>query len=251
MLQDKDTYSIINRNPIRKISVRLRDLLKKWKDYITAATYKNLSCSDGILPRAYGLPKIHKRDTLFRIIISSINSPLYFLASYLHKVISTSVPKSQNDAEDSFQLVKKLSGTVLNDNNILISLDIISLFTNIPIDLAIDSVANRWEVISANCNIPKEEFIKAVSFVLDSTYFVFNNIFYKQTFGTPMGSPLSLIIADLVMRDLEERALEREFECLSILDMWTTLRWRYLPRFTIQSWKHLIRFIRDFNLPWN
>jgi len=85
----------------------------------------------------------------------------------------------------------------------------ISLFTNIPIDLAIDSIANRWEVISANCNIPKEEFIKAVSFVLDSTYFVFNNIFYKQTFGTPMGSPLSLIIADLVMRDLEEKALGR------------------------------------------
>jgi len=35
MLQDKDTYSIINRNPIRKISVRLRDLLKRRKNLTT------------------------------------------------------------------------------------------------------------------------------------------------------------------------------------------------------------------------
>jgi len=101
--------------------------------------------SDGILPRAYGLPKIHKRDIPFRIIVSSINSSLYSFASYLHKVISTSVSKSQNDTGDSYQLVKKLSGNVINDNNILISLGVISLFTNIPINLAIDSVANRWK----------------------------------------------------------------------------------------------------------
>jgi len=32
MLQDKDTYSVINRNLIKKINVKLRDLLKKWKE---------------------------------------------------------------------------------------------------------------------------------------------------------------------------------------------------------------------------
>jgi len=46
-----------------------------------------------------------------------------------------------------------------------------------------------------------------ISFVLSSTYFTFNNKIYKQIFGTPMGSPLSPIIADLVMRDLEENVL--------------------------------------------
>jgi len=44
--------------------------------------------------------------------------------------------------------------------------------------------------------------------ILNSTYFRFNNQIYKQNFGALMGSPLSPIIADLVMRDLEERALE-------------------------------------------
>jgi len=43
--------------------------------------------------------------------------------------------------------------------------------------------------------------------VLNSTYFKFNETIYKQIFGTPMGSPLSPIIAEIVMRDLEELAL--------------------------------------------
>jgi len=46
-----------------------------------------------------------------------------------------------------------------------------------------------------------------IKFILSSTFFTFNNVIYKQTFGTPMGSPLSPIIADLVMQDLEEQVL--------------------------------------------
>jgi len=36
---------------------------------------------------------------------------------------------------------------------------------------------------------------------------MFNGVTYKQLFGTPMGSPLSPVIADIVMQDLEEDVL--------------------------------------------
>jgi len=85
----------------------------------------------------------------------------------------------------------------------LISLDATSLFTNIPLDLAIKSVSSRWTYIQHNTKIPKNEFISTIEFILSSTFFTFNNIIYQQTFGTPMGSPLSPIIADIVMQDLE------------------------------------------------
>lgn len=210
MLQDKDTYIKVNKNPIRKIGNELRGLLKKWRDldYISPTIFKKLSCSDGILPRAYGLPKIHKQGCPFRIIVSSIDSPLYSLASYLQQIISKNVPKPSSHIDNSFQLVEKLSGTIIDNNHVLISLDVISLFTNIPFNLAIDSILRRWSFISSDCNIPKEEFVRAVSLVLNSTFFTFDNCIYQQTFGTPMGSPLSPIVADLVLRDLEERALE-------------------------------------------
>lgn len=89
----------------------------------------------------------------------------------------------------------------------LASLDVVSLFTNVPSDLVIESIERRWNDISAGTAIPKEEFIVSINFVLDSTYFGYNGRIYKQIFGTPMGSPLSPIIADIVLQDIEERAL--------------------------------------------
>ena len=78
-----------------------------------------------------------------------------------------------------------------------------SLFTNVPMDIAVDYVNKQWNFISKDCSLPKNEFLGAIRFVLDSTFFSFDNIIYKQNFGTSMGSPLSPVIADLVMRRLE------------------------------------------------
>jgi len=114
---------------------------------------------------------------------------------------------SQSHIENSFELVKKLTNAHIDDEFSLISLDVVSLFTNIPIDLAIKSIYNRWNYISTSCNIPKDEFLDAVRFVLESTFFFFNSQIYKQNYGTPMGSPLSPIIADIVMQDLEREVL--------------------------------------------
>lgn len=89
----------------------------------------------------------------------------------------------------------------------LISLDVVSLFTNIPLDLAEESIIKRWDYIKNKCGIPRDEFISAVQFVLESTYFTFNDVFYQQTFGTPMDSPPSPVIADITLQDLESRAI--------------------------------------------
>jgi len=186
-------------------------VLTSWKrkGYINNTTYNYIYCSDGNLPRAYGLPKIHKPGLTFRVIISSIDSPTYQLAQYLHKIISKNIIKPSSYIENSFQLVSELKGVSVNSNYDLISLDVISLFTNIPISLALEGVANRWDKIKEGTNIPMDEFLKAVKMILDSTVFTFNNKIYKQKFGTPMGSPLSPIIANIVMADLESRALKK------------------------------------------
>ena len=81
------------------------------------------------------------------------------------------------------------------------------MFTNVPMDVAIDCVNEHWHVIASDCSLPKKEFLGAIQFVLDSTFFSFDNAIYRQCFGTPMGSPISPIIADLVMRRLETVSL--------------------------------------------
>jgi len=156
-------------------------------------------------PELMGFPKFTSHP--YRIIISSVDSPLYSLATFLHGLIKDNILNTFSHIENSFQLIDKLKGSHIDNNHIFISLDVISLFTNIPIDLAIESILNRWDTIK-NCHIPQDEFINALKLVLNFTFFTFDKIIYKQNFGTLMGSPLSPIISDLVMRDLEERSLE-------------------------------------------
>jgi len=209
MLLDTNTYTIIKRDPSSKMICNLRGLLTRWKNFncILLAKYKSLYHSEGILSRAYGLPKIHK-DTAFRLIISSVDSLFYSLAFFLQGIMIKHVPNTFSHIENSFKLTEKLKDIIISDNHILISLDVNCLFTNIPLDLAIDSVVKRWGHIANSGLIPREEFLNALKLVFDSTYFRFDGVIYKQNFGTPIGSPLSPIISDLVMRDLEERALE-------------------------------------------
>ena len=71
-------------------------------------------------------------------------------------------PKADSFVCNSLDLVNKLSGLSVGDDYSLVSLDAISLFTNIPIDKAIDSISKRWHYMSDHCSVPKDEFIIAV-----------------------------------------------------------------------------------------
>lgn len=97
LLKDEETYVVVNKNLINRLISSLRALLTKWKnkEYITLKSYRSLSFSEGTLPRAYGLPKIHKPNCPFRLIVSSINSPLYQLALFLHKIMSEFLSSSR------------------------------------------------------------------------------------------------------------------------------------------------------------
>jgi len=209
LLSDQETYSIIRKNPVPSIEKNLNDTLKKWlhHGFITKKEFFCLRSSDSLLPKAYGLPKIHKANVPLRIIVSSINTTLYSFAKFLQKIVTYNSPISSSHVSNSFDLYRTLSGSKIDNNHILVSFDVVSLFTNISLDLALHSIEKRWIHIERSTKITKNEFLTAVRFVILSTYFTFNDIIYKQTYGTPMGSPLSPILADLVMQDLESNVL--------------------------------------------
>ncbi|KAL6421570.1 hypothetical protein ACFW04_014304 [Cataglyphis niger] len=107
----------------------------------------------------------------------------------------------------------------------MISLDVTALFTNIPKELV--TIEKRWNDIALNTKFNLSQFLYAVKIILDST-FSFNGKFYEQIFGSPMGSPLSPILADIVMDDLETH-------CLGLLGFAVPVYYRYVDIFAIVS----------------
>ena len=101
---------------------------------------------------------------------------------------------------------------------ILVSLDVTSLFTNISLERVIESIQRRYNTIRNFTNVPLDDIIEAVKIIMNNTFFQFDNEYYQQIFGSPMGSPVSPPFADMVMIDLEMQCISKlDFEPLFLL----------------------------------
>ena len=56
-------------------------------------------------------------------------------------------------------------------------------------------------------NLQEMQIVKVLKFVLNNSYFKFNGSHYHQVSGCAMGSPVSAIIADIVMQEIETIAI--------------------------------------------
>ena len=103
-----------------------------------------------------------------------------------------------------------IRGKTLDAGNELVSFDVVSLFTKIPVVLAINVAEKRLKQdasLGQRTSLPVEDLIDLLSFCLNTTQFAYNGTYYQQVFGTAMGSPVSAVIANMVMEDVEQRAL--------------------------------------------
>ena len=90
----------------------------------------------------------------------------------------------------------------------LISLDVTSLFTNVPIDFVLNNLKEAAESNIFSPPIPIDEFCELIRICVDATVFTFDNQVYKQKFGVAMGSPLSPILANLCLEFLEKQYIQ-------------------------------------------
>lgn len=203
ILNDLDYYRRLPRDPTTTIQTKGNTLIKKLvtSGHISQMQGKSLYSYNSIPARFYGLPKVHKPVLSLRPIISSLNTPTSKISGYISEIISSylSVSRGRYYVEDSFSFSTFISEFQLPEDYVLISLDVVSLFTNISLELALSAIQHRWESISSHTTIPKEDFINIIRFLFNSNYFIFQGNFYNQILGSPMGSKFSPSIAEVVM----------------------------------------------------
>jgi len=116
--------------------------------------------------------------------------------------------KTGLSADDSFLL----GGLRPHETNeIMVSFDVVSLFTKVPIKLALKIAKQRLQSdpeLNQRTALSTTDLIKGLEICLNSANFTFRGKHYKQVFGTAMGFPVSSVVANLVMENIETRALE-------------------------------------------
>ncbi|XP_058832904.1 uncharacterized protein LOC131690856 [Topomyia yanbarensis] len=159
-----------------------------------------------VCPKIYGQPKAHKPELPLRPVVPCMTSPTYDLSKYVANILQKSVHSKYN-IRNSYEFCQYINNINLPNDHVLVSFDVVSLFTSIPKELVRKSIFTHWAKIETNTSICLDLFWEITEFCIDCSYFAFQGGYYKQKFGTAIGNPLSPIIADMVLEDLLNEAL--------------------------------------------
>ena len=139
--------------------------------------------------------------------MTSIGNYNYILAQYLGSLLSPHIP-SEYSTKDSFPFIEEIKSVSVTDK-FLISFDVTSLFTNIPLSEAIDIAINLIFENSPDIKFTKRDIRKLFRIATSETHFTFNGSIFDQIDGVAMGSPLAPVLANLFMGFHEQNWIEQ------------------------------------------
>ena len=175
-------YKTLTRDPTNKIKAQLITKLRRIKkdSSLDEGTYKAMYPTGCVLPKFYGLPKIHETGNPLRPIVSSRGPVTYGVAKVLSKVLKPLVGKSPHHIKSTGGFVSRAKGLTLQPGECLSSYDVTSLFTSVPIDPALNIIKyllEKDEKLNDRTVLSVQNIIELLGFCLHNTYFSFQNKF--------------------------------------------------------------------------
>ena len=215
LLQDETKFKCIKKDPTNSLKQKANQLIEA----LNAATDDiklNKIIGDYKPGYIYGNVKTHKANNPLRPIISQIPIPTYTVATALTRILSPYISKeyllkSTNDFVDLLQSNQC--------NGIIASLDVESLFTNVPVDATIEIIIhNAYNHPSIRPpKIPKLLLKQLLELCTKEAPFKCpEGKIYVQIEGVAMGSPLGPMFANYYMGEVEQRVFSNKENVPSI-----------------------------------
>ena len=169
-MNDKSKFSVITHEPhkphplIQKQNSVTYYINRYIKGHIDKETLEDILPSGSQPGKLYGMCKVHKDGYPLRPVISMINTPEYKLAKFLDNFIKPNIPISFScNSTDNF--LDNLKSFSLMPDMKVVSFDVVSLYTNIPLIETINIIADT--LYSPNSfkvpPFPKKDFIKLLT----------------------------------------------------------------------------------------
>ena len=208
-LGDKNFYKKMSHNPTSEHAALVDNAIDnlKLRGVLEDKTAKKLKTDNPKTPRFYLLPKIHKPNNPGRPVVSSIGCHTEKISQYVDhhlQPLNKALPSYVQDTTDFLKKLDNLSEDLPKDA-ILVTMDVRSLYTNIPNQEGIEAVKSYFRARSK----PGDGFLSQViatflSLILTLNNFVFNDDNYVQVNGASMGTKCAPSYACLFMGRFEE-----------------------------------------------
>lgn len=200
-------YSRVKKDPTNALLRKLAE----YKNHSALPVQLRDKCKPPIapsVPRLFGTIKMHKQGSPARLLVSKTCAPTIqierALAQYLKPYISKTCYTALN-AIEALNAIKSIR--TINPSSILATLDVKNLYPSTPTHEAIGILINR---LYENQTIPTQEIVeieRLLKFLNMSNYFIFREQIYLQKTGTPMGSPISAVLAECILQEIEKIVL--------------------------------------------
>ena len=173
------------------------------KGLISEELHNHMKSSGGQPARLYGLAKVHKDVIPLRPVLSMPGSPYYNVATTVTKWLSV-VPESKSQCT-SKKIADQLKDIKLDEGEVLVSFDVVSLYTNVPVMEAIQEAADR--LYCGEFELPpvsKGTFIELLKLASTNVIMSTCDGYYVQKDGLAMGSPPAPLLANIWLANREK-----------------------------------------------
>ena len=209
-LNDSKFYKRLNEDITADIQKRVTFYVNRMNHdgLIDDKTRQYLLQTDAKPGRFYILPKIHKPGNPGRPIVSSNSHPTERISQFVDYHLQPLVHKLPSFVKDTNDFLNKLLAIGnLPSNSLLVTLDVSSLYTNIPHNEGINA-CDHFLRTRRNNNIPTGTLCDLIRMILTMNNFSFNDNHYLQIHGTAMGTKMAPSFANLSLGHFEANALE-------------------------------------------
>jgi len=121
--------------------------------------------------------------TLLRPIVSCVNTFAYDVSAFLANVLSPLAGNSNFTVKNSTDFASTIASEEIQDHEIMVSFNVESLFTNVPIEGAVQATLQKMKNnagLADRTTLTPVQIADLLEFVLTSTYFQYNGLIYKQ-----------------------------------------------------------------------
>ena len=179
------------KHPLLKEQERIKDVLDK----LLEEGEIDETLHEGMMPigsqpaRLYGLAKVHKRNIPMRPVLSMPGSAYHKIAVQIANWLKC-VPECKINSS-SKSICDKLKTVTLAEDEIVVSFDVSSLYTNVPVIEAIEYCADLLYARPAEERPPvsRDTFVSLAKIASCGVIMSTHDGYYKQIDGLAMGSP--------------------------------------------------------------